>query len=555
MGEKDEVKEEEEFSESAPRDSAIGTTVDNRYQVLEVIGRGGSSSVYKAQDSQNSRMVALKLLHNHLASDKEVVERFKREAKAGNEIRHPNVIDVETWSITKGGQVYMVMELVDGVNLQEAIEIGLTQKQVVAIALQICAALTAAHETGVVHRDLKPANIMLTKTSAEKFHVKVLDFGIAKILPINGDTVLKLTQSTNTLGSFLYMSPEQCLDNDVDERSDIYSLACLLYEALTKRPPLVARTVFETMNKQLTEMPAPLNVVCPSLPSSKQIEKVLFKALAKDPNKRYQSVREFQLALAAITEEHTDSVPPTVQPPIVPQTNKQTTNQVSQANLNTAAVTSTESTNPTTDEIKQQLFDDLQKEPNLDILAYIINACFAAVCFYLCAEAYEVAALKLLAMISLIIAICFFSLLVVMLLNPQKHTPTKEYSMRTLELLPYSIEVLSIEMKRLDHFFVVIKSEGDQSQEKLEFAVAPAGKQKDMWVKLAMHALSERSQNSLSKELHKIADDQHNPEKTNGRQSTAVSLSFPLDGYLFYDCYGKPVALSIQSAIGWIRQE
>jgi serine/threonine protein kinase len=155
---------------------------------------------------------------------------------------------------------------------------------------QICAALIAAHEKGVVHRDIKPGNIMLDKSKDGEFLVKVLDFGSAQVLPMIGDTVLKLTQTGEMLGSLLYMSPEQCLDQDVDERSDCYSLGCLMYETLTGKPPLAARTAFETMNKQISEMPLPFSMVRPDLALPFPLQEIVFKSMAKSPENRYPSI-------------------------------------------------------------------------------------------------------------------------------------------------------------------------------------------------------------------------------------------------------------------------
>lgn len=289
---------------SAIRDPNLGTVVDSRYQLLENIGSGGSSTVYRARDSQSNRILALKLLHNHFVTDQLIVDRFKREAETSNLLRHPNVVEVESWAISASGQVYMTEEFVEGISLQDAIaESGwLSVELALGIAAQVASGLVAAHEMGVVHCDLKPGNIMLTRSPEGMLLVKVLDFGIAKIMPLSGDTVLRLTQSGTMQGSLLYMSPEQCLDEDLDGRSDVYSLACVIYEALTGKAPLCARTAFETMNRHLSAMPAPLATVRADLHWPDKLEATLSRAYAKKPKDRYQSMAEFQTALKKIID-------------------------------------------------------------------------------------------------------------------------------------------------------------------------------------------------------------------------------------------------------------
>lgn len=289
---------------SAIKDPNLGTLVDGRYQLLENVGSGGSSTVYRARDSKSNRILALKLLHSHFVTDQLIVDRFKREAETSNLLRHPNVVEVESWAISASGQVYMTEEFVEGISLQDAIaESGwLSVELALGIAAQVASGLVAAHEMGVVHCDLKPGNIMLTRSPEGMLMVKVLDFGIAKVMPLTGDTVLRLTQSGNMQGSLLYMSPEQCLDEDLDGRSDVYSLACVIYEALTGKSPLCARTAFETMNRHLTAMPAPLATVRADLRWPEKLEATLSRAYAKKPKDRYQSMAEFQTALRKVVD-------------------------------------------------------------------------------------------------------------------------------------------------------------------------------------------------------------------------------------------------------------
>lgn len=157
------------------------------------------------------------MLHAHLVSDKSVVNRFEQEAKTSTLLRHPNIVNVRGSGRTENGQPYLIMDYVEGHTLQDVLKSGASMpiERALPIFVQICCALSLAHENGIVHRDLKPGNIMLTPTADGSVKIKVLDFGIAKILPPNGETVFKLTQTGETLGSLLYMSPEQCLDQDL----------------------------------------------------------------------------------------------------------------------------------------------------------------------------------------------------------------------------------------------------------------------------------------------------------------------------------------------------
>jgi tRNA A-37 threonylcarbamoyl transferase component Bud32 len=287
----------------AVRDPLIGSLFAGRYQVQSIVGHGATSTVYRAQDTKSGEAVALKVLHLHLAGDASLVGRFKREAKTASILKHHNIVAVHEYGVSGDGLPYLVMEFVEGTSLQDLLlkDEWLPLSDALPLFEQIGAALMAAHEKGVVHRDIKPGNIMLTKSSDGKNLVKVLDFGCAQVLPMIGDTVLKLTQTGEMLGSLLYMSPEQCLDQDVDERSDCYSLACLMYETVTGKPPLVARTAFETMNKHMTVMPAPFERVRPDLALPERLQEIIFKAMAKAPEKRYQTISDLMDDLSSLS--------------------------------------------------------------------------------------------------------------------------------------------------------------------------------------------------------------------------------------------------------------
>ena len=288
--------------------SQVGADLTERYKLVDLIGSGATSSVFEAYDKESEDRVAIKALHAHLVDRQDVVERFEREAKTAASLNHPNIVRIFDRTNTGLGQPLLIMEYVEGDSLHDLMKScggSLPAGRAVKIFLQIAGALAAAHEKRIVHRDLKPQNIMVDTFAEDK--VKVLDFGIAKALGPQGDTFFKLTQSGETLGSLLYMSPEQCLDEDVDERSDIYSLGCLMYEALTGKPPLCGRTAFETMNAQISETPVTFKTVRPEMQISRSLETVVFKAMEKRPGDRFQSVSELIAQLQAVNGN--DSTP------------------------------------------------------------------------------------------------------------------------------------------------------------------------------------------------------------------------------------------------------
>jgi serine/threonine protein kinase len=277
-------------------DIVKGTVLNGRHRILSLIGKGATSSVYRAQDTKTNQSLAVKILHPHLASDSVIMRRFEQEAKTARLLKHPNILAARGFEKMSNGVPFLLLDLAEGTSLQDTITKRgwLPAHEAIIIFVQVCAALAAAHEKGIVHRDLKPSNIMLTNGEDGNLLVKVLDFGIAKILPATGDTVLKLTQTGEMLGSVLYMSPEQCLDKELDGRSDCYSLGCVMYETLTGKPPLSARTAFETMNKHMSEMPERFDRVRPDIKWSAGLQYIVFKALAKEPNKRYQTISQLQ---------------------------------------------------------------------------------------------------------------------------------------------------------------------------------------------------------------------------------------------------------------------
>lgn len=277
-------------------DQLIGTVLAERYKILSLAGTGGMGSVYKGMHLLMDRVVAIKMLHAHLVSNSHALQRFQQEAKASCALAHPNIISVYDFGVAPQGQPYLVMEYLEGTSLSDVIqkEKHLPSDRVLHIFTQCCDALLHAHQNGVVHRDLKPSNIVLITQDTDKDFVKIVDFGIAKLLPSAGRETMHLTQTGELFGSPLYMSPEQCMAQKVDSRADIYSLGCVVYEALTGVPPLVGKHSVDTIQKHINEMPRALKYANPDIAVPDGLEPVVFKALAKDPNHRYQSMSDFK---------------------------------------------------------------------------------------------------------------------------------------------------------------------------------------------------------------------------------------------------------------------
>ncbi|HEX2027663.1 MAG TPA: protein kinase [Nitriliruptorales bacterium] len=292
----------------------VGRVVADRFELRARLGRGGMAQVFRALDRTLHREVAVKVLDPGLAQQAGVVERFRREARAAARLNHPNVVQVfDTGS--DGELHYIVMELIDGPSLADVIgEVGaLDPDRAAEIGEAVCRALAAAHQQGLIHRDVKPANVMLTDDG----RVKVADFGIARV----AEATQELTQTA--LGSVPYVAPEQALGRPVDERTDLYSLGCLLYEALTGRLPFTAEVPVGIVHQHLHRRPEPPSSVNPAVPEA--LDAVVLHAMEKDPEERYptaDAMREdlsrarrgiFPLLPAAAADEATTrAIPPSV---------------------------------------------------------------------------------------------------------------------------------------------------------------------------------------------------------------------------------------------------
>ncbi len=285
----------------------VGSVIQNKYEVEEPIGRGGMSSVYRARALASGGKVAFKVMHAHLLDNPANVRRFRREAQAANKVRHPHAVKIFDVGVTPNGSPYIIMDYLDGPSLSDVIakEGKLPVERCLKIFIQACEGMSHVHELGVLHRDLKPSNIVLVKEGDEEDYVKVVDFGIAKVLAEEARSTLSKTPTGHALGSPPYMSPEQCRGVVVDKRADVYSMGCLMYEALTGRVPLEGETIVETMYKQVHELPKSLDGVEADVRLVGRLEKILFKALSKEPNNRQQSMDELKHELEAITANQT----------------------------------------------------------------------------------------------------------------------------------------------------------------------------------------------------------------------------------------------------------
>ncbi len=283
----------------AQRDPLIGSIFADKYEILSVLGEGGMSKVYKARHKFMDRVVAVKLLHEHLVSDSLALQRFEHESKAASSLSHQNIVTVHDFGRTKSGQAYFVMDCLEGESLADVLarDVRLPLAESISIFKQTCEGLEHAHKKGVVHRDLKPSNLVLMKNDDGTTQVKIVDFGIAKLMPKDGKPRQNITQTGEIFGSPLYMSPEQCNSKNMDHRSDIYSLGCLMYETLAGVPPLMGENFVNTVVKHINEAPPPFSQTAPEANVPPQVEACIMKCLEKEPYNRYQSASEVRQSL------------------------------------------------------------------------------------------------------------------------------------------------------------------------------------------------------------------------------------------------------------------
>ncbi|MFJ9099116.1 Stk1 family PASTA domain-containing Ser/Thr kinase [Streptomyces sp. NPDC102405] len=266
-----------------------------RYELGQVLGRGGMAEVYLAMDTRLGRTVAVKTLRADLARDPSFQARFRREAQSAASLNHPAIVAVYDTGedyIDGVSIPYIVMEYVDGSTLRELLHSGrkLLPERSLEMTIGILQALEYSHRSGIVHRDIKPANVMLTRNG----QVKVMDFGIARAM---GDSGMTMTQTSAVIGTAQYLSPEQAKGEQVDARSDLYSTGCLLYELLTVRPPFVGDSPVAVAYQHVREEAQPPSVFDPEI--TPEMDAIVLRALVKDPNYRYQSADEMRADIEA----------------------------------------------------------------------------------------------------------------------------------------------------------------------------------------------------------------------------------------------------------------
>jgi len=311
-----EVLEAFRASRDSEYDRLVGQTLDGRYHVIKKIGEGGMGVVFSARHAVIERPLAIKVLKREVMRDTATIQRFIQEAKAASRIGHPNIVDVTDFGTTPDGMTYSVMEFVVGETLGATIRASapFPIQRAIRVAAQIARALGAAHDKGIVHRDLKPENVFLVDRDQRPDFVKIVDFGIAKIVPIDGKAQEgpRLTRAGSVFGTPEYMAPEQAAGrSDTDGRVDIYALGVILYEMLCGRVPHKGDTMVRTLAMQMLDAVEPPSKVAPQAGIPPELEAVVLKALAKKREQRYQKMSELLAAL-----EHVQA---TVMPPPVAQ--------------------------------------------------------------------------------------------------------------------------------------------------------------------------------------------------------------------------------------------
>ncbi|MCC7527507.1 MAG: serine/threonine protein kinase [Candidatus Melainabacteria bacterium] len=292
--------EDNSFLAVVRRDPFIGRLIADKYKIVEILGMGGFSTVYKAEQTSLRRAVAVKILHAEFVDKPDKIRRFQHEAESISTLVHENVATVYDYGVLSEGQPYLVMEVAQGKTLAAILNESkpLDPERAVAIFLQACDGIAAAHSKGLIHRDIKPSNIVLTEVESGELHVKILDFGLAKVIADGDGQRENLTMTGEVMGTLAYMSPEQCLGTAMDVRTDIYSFGCVMYEVLSGQLPLIADTSYEQMNKHINEVPISLSKSGPSVPP--RLVRIVSKSLQKDPDDRFENFQDLKDALLGV---------------------------------------------------------------------------------------------------------------------------------------------------------------------------------------------------------------------------------------------------------------
>jgi eukaryotic-like serine/threonine-protein kinase len=278
----------------------LGMVIDGRYEVLSVIGEGGMGTVYEVRHAALGKRFALKALRKDLAQDSEIAARFIQEARTAAAVSHPGLVEITDFGRLESGQVYFVMELLEGQALAALLRTGgpLPAARGLAIVRQLVHALKAAHDASIVHRDLKPDNIHVSQGDGDTDIVKIVDFGLAKVIGSS-----KLTRAGMVFGTPHYMSPEQAAGEVVDHRADIYALGIVMYEMFTGKVPFEADSYIGVLTKHMYMAPAPPSELSPQMASLGALEDVILRCLQKRPEARFEN-------LAVLLDELDRRLPP-----------------------------------------------------------------------------------------------------------------------------------------------------------------------------------------------------------------------------------------------------
>jgi serine/threonine-protein kinase len=287
-----------------------GTVLAGRYRIDRKLGEGGMGAVYSAWHIDLRKAVALKVIARKHSSDPRVVERFRREARMASQARHPNIVDVLDLG-QADGHWYLAMEMLDGIDLFDAIAIKRTYDpaELISVLDPILSALDTAHNLGLVHRDLKPENIFLARIpGSEEVRIKLLDFGVVKVMDDGAQQ--HLTRTGTVVGTPEYMAPEQATGGSVDRRADLYAIGCVAYAMLCGGPPFVDKSVLRVLTAQVVQPPTPPSKLRPGMLAPDKVDAFVMKALSKRPDLRFQNASEMRAALAELARAVGDPAAP-----------------------------------------------------------------------------------------------------------------------------------------------------------------------------------------------------------------------------------------------------
>lgn len=275
-------------------DNLIGTIFADRYEILSVLGSGAGGTVYKAKHRYMLKLVAIKIMHPSTARKLQSLQRFRQEAIASSFLTHPNIVSVLDFGVTEKGLAFMIMDYYHGDSLSRYLEKygPLKPAEALPLFIQLCAGLAHAHQNGILHRDLKPSNVIVSGVGSDKPLARILDFGTAILRKEIPGLTVQLPPRGFVYGSPLYMSPEQCKGEELEVTSDIYSLGCLMYEAIAGHSAVKAETVTEALMSQLTKVPLHVGRTDYGWRAPAMLQGIIMRTLRKDPKLRYQSADE-----------------------------------------------------------------------------------------------------------------------------------------------------------------------------------------------------------------------------------------------------------------------